>query len=428
MNRITLPYILFSTISPVIGLYFSIKDLTWRQLKWPLIIFVTWFGATINLPESADSFRHQQMVENYYVDFTFSDFLDRSVRILNLSPAEDTNDDMYIHIISYISGGIIGVPRLFFAIVAFVFSYFYITALSKILVWDAEVKKTLLFYGIIVMFIIYRGIDNMQTVRTWTGAWILFNGVFGYHQTKKIKYLFLILLAPMVHSAFLLMALPAFIVIFVRWLPPYFFIVFYIISFFISVSPTGILDQISESDLGKSKVDAYYRENPDDYAIKDYSKVNWYAEYGKTKSLHWGTQILIVSIFLAGLFSKRKMTDLQFGLFATGVLTAVFANLVSFIPALHSRSLIVAGLFVLATVVLMLTRANLFVPPITAKTRFLKFNLWVSLVVFFPYFVYSLSNFLQFGSIFLFVFPFLIFFSFEDLNISIREFIEVFLN
>jgi len=411
-------------VSPILGLFYSIKYLDWQYKKWSLIFFIVIFGSIMVLPGASDSVRHQQNVYDHYVGMSIADFGSGLWHIITLNPKADTNDDVFIHIISFVTGGLLGLPRLFFVVVAFFFGYFYITGLSRVLRWDPGIKLSSHAIFLVLIFIIYLGIDSMQTVRTWTGAWILFNGVYGYYQTKKKKYLWLVFAAPLVHAAYLVMALPVLIVIFLNKMPAYVFVGLFITSFFINVSHGPIIQQLNKVELGESKVQAYYKPDPETWKNRGgRSSGNWYAVYGKNKVLHWGANALALSTILLGLY-KRKMNTIEVGLFTTGLLMATFANLGKFIPAFSNRMMINAGLYIVATVVLLSLRRNLF------HGKGIKLNLshaiiWCSLLIFIPKVVYVAANIIYYTSCYIIAIPLLGWVS--DENVSIREIIEWFL-
>lgn len=407
-------------LSPILGLLYNINNLTWRYRKWGLIFFITIFGTVYQFPEEADAARHQQNVYNHYLNLPLARFAEELYHIIILSPLPGTKGDVYIHVLSYLLGGVFGLPQLFFPVVSFIFAYFYITALSKILLWNKDLKKPLIFIALIFILVIYRGIDNINTVRTWTGTWILFNGVFGYLQTKQKKYLFLMLLAPMVHAAYFVMALPAYAVIFIKRFPPTFFVLIYAASFFITLNSSIVLDSLKSTDLGKDKVDSYYIEDNDPrLARREELKGNWYTALGKAKSLHWGSNALAITLILTGLFSREKMNKLELGLFSTGLMMAAFANFGDFISAFYNRTMINAGLYVLVVVVLLLIRGELFrAGGLLLLGR--KILLWGSIFLFIPHTVYTISSMLYFTSVYMVALPFIGWF-FGDLNLSLRE-------
>src|SRR5690606_34836355 len=121
-----------------------------------------------------------------------------------------------------------------------------------------------------------------QTVRTWTGLWVLFNGVYGYYETQRWRYLFLMLAAPLFHVAYFVIAIPAFIAVLCKWVDLRIFATIYVFSFFLQIDSNVIIQQLESTELGRQKVAGYYRENPEDYRNPlDETSANWYKMYGK---------------------------------------------------------------------------------------------------------------------------------------------------
>jgi hypothetical protein len=314
-----------------------------------------------------------------------------------------------------------GIPGQYFIFVSFVFSYFYISSLEGILQWDRTQSKSLLFWSLVLLFITYRTIDTLQSVRTYTGAWVLFYGVYRYHLTKKIKYLWLMLCAPLIHVAYFIIALPAFGYIVVKRLPAKLVILLYFSSFLLSVNPTAIVRQLQSTELGARKVDSYYKEDPSQYReVPEERGQSFYKEYGRGWALKNAPHFVVVAIILFGLFSPKRMTSLETSMFTTGILLATMANIGGFIPVFYNRTMVNAGLYILAALVMLLIRGEL----LNAKGYTLVFrkgSLWFVFLAFVPYLFFVASNVLQFTSIFMLAGAPAGFF--EEFNMSIREFL-----
>ena len=413
---------LLTILFPLLGLYYSIFKLNWRQKKWVLIIFITIFGSIMQFPENSDAETHKENVYSHYVGLSKHKFFNELKHIITLDPLPQSNDDVYIHVISYLTGSILNWPSLFFIIVSFIFGYFYINALSKILKWNKNVKIQIISILLILLFIIYRGIDSMQSIRSWTGAWVLFNGVVGYFQTKQKKYWLFILSSPLIHAAYFLMAIPAYlIVLFNNKIPFKIIIFFYFASFLITIPSEPIIQQLNRTELGQNKVRSYYTENKNQNEI-EMQEGNWYVKYGKKKALHWGSNFMAFTLILFG-FYEKKMTRLEAGLFSTGLLMAIFANLGDFFYAFYNRTMINSGLYILATTILLTTRGQLF-NKTSGNLILKKIMIWISILIFIPKIVYTIANLLYYTSIYIFAFPFIGWID-SDLNVSIREVISL---
>lgn len=420
-GKIKFNILLLSLVSPVWVLVESFRQ-PWVLRKWMLILVITIFGSTIILPEGTDASRHLQNVYSHYHYLAFSDFVNELWHIIILKPLSATSD-IYIHVLSYFVGSVLSFPGLFFTAVAFVFGYFYINALYKILRWNNRIKKPVIFSAFVLFFIIYLSIDNMQTVRTWTGAWILFNGVFGYFQTKKKKYLLLMLCAPLVHAAYAAMALPAYFVALTPRLYPKIFIIVFFASFFTSIPIPFVSEQLKKSELGETKYKSYYRENPSEWNER-YDETIWYVKHGKRGLSLWAISAVAFALIITRFYPKR-MNYLEANLFSIGLLMVALANMANYIPSFYNRLMVNAGLYLLATLTLLLIRGELL-----NKRGFnlilRKSLLWVVIIMFLPKIVYFFANVIQFTSIYMIGVPFIAFFG-ENANISIREFLGWFI-
>jgi len=388
-----------------------------------LIFLITLFGATINL-QTSDGYVLKQYLYWHYIGISFDQWLFELKEILLFSPEYGTKGDVFSHVMSYLVGHVLRMPEQYFLFVSFVYAYFFVSAMDKLLRWDRQRKFSMLFWVILINFIAYRFIDNMQTVRTWTGLWVLFYGAVGYYQERKKKYLAVMLMAPLFHVAYFLIALPAYVVVFLRRIGtgPSFLIVLYSLSFFVNIDQTEVIQQLETTELGAQKVKGYYYENEAESSLlKTDESSNLYTRYGKFWSLPNAPHFLAWAIILGGLFSKRKMTELEIGLFSTGILMAILANLIDFIPTFSIRTMANAGIYITATSMLLVLRyeTGLLFWPVRARAL-----ICLSLLTFVPYIIYTLANMLQFTSVFMIIMP--IAGLFPDFNLSLREFIRVF--
>lgn len=413
-------HIALMLISPVFGLIYTLKASNPQYKKWMLVLFITLFGSTIQFSPGSDATVHQEHVYRHYYNLSLTNFLEELEDILLLQPQQNTNDDVYIHILSFFCGSVLGVPGLFFVIVSFVYGYFYASGLLKVLKYVNLKDAKWLLWAFVIFFIFYKTIDNINTVRTWTGLWVLFNGVFGYFDTSKRKYLLLIAFTPLIHIGYTAMALPALVVCIFK-LRPVVYAAIFTISFFAQLAPTIAIEQLSATQVGASKVDAYYIDPESGINRLDAkSSGNWYARYGKQMTVIWGTSLLAATLLISGAYFTW-MTRLEQALLSVGILTVSLANFNYFFYALYNRSYAVAALFVIASVILLLARKRQIFQS-WFRRSFFNIGLISTLAVYIATFVYILSNMLQFVSAFMLGLPFITWFV-GDINLSLREFI-----
>ena len=95
-----------------------------RFKHWALTLFVTMYGATITiafdpLGEGPDGVRHLLHLHTHYVGLSFEQFMSELSSIVTFRSSAAPSSDVFKHVLSYVVGGVLGLPWLFFPIVAF---------------------------------------------------------------------------------------------------------------------------------------------------------------------------------------------------------------------------------------------------------------------------------------------------------------------
>jgi hypothetical protein len=169
-------------------------------------------------------------------------------------------------------------------------------------------------------------------------------------------------------------------------------------------------------------VDGYYRENPDEERLEAAANVNFYQKYGKGWVLPNAPHFIALALVLFGLVSAKRLTKLEMSLFSTGILMATMANFGSFISVFYNRTMANGGMYILATLILLLIRGEL----LNAKGMNLLFRkvvLWGLVLLFVPYLLFVASNMTQFTSIFMVVGTPAGFY--EEFNVSLRQLLDI---
>lgn len=426
MSNTLLGYIFFSFISPILSLLSGLLARTSRSTKqWLLITFITLYGTVITISEASDGTRHWETVYEHYVDLSFGQFAEETYLLATLQVVDDINEDLYIHFLSYFTGGILGMPQLFFVFVSFIYAYFYSKSLFKVLTFSNKDSLGFLFYGFVFGFILWKSIEGINTVRTWTGAWVLFYSCISYHQTKKLKYALLMFAPAQIHIGFFLMALPAWIVLFAGAKKRLYVIIFGV-SFLASQFSLSqsFLNFTSFSEQGAKKAEEYYieKESSSSEILQEVSYGAWYLKLEKLGYFEYLDAAIALLLISLGIYSNF-MTKLEESLFSIGLMTKSLANFFWFIYAVNNRGHIVAGLFIIATLLLFWQRRNFLRDFSKIQYRIFRASLWFILLAFTPFFIYKISNILYFLSAYILFFPFVPWF-FEDINISIMDFLK----
>lgn len=410
-------------ISPALVLWSDLKSRNIEIKKWSLILFVTFLGSVITIKPGligADGARHWLMVYTTYSGMDFHTFLDGLWGILVFDPPSYARGDVYIHVLSYVLGSVLELPGLFFVFVSFVYGYFFSSSLIKIFAYLPKGRLPILFYGFAVVFLFWINVEEIQSVRTWTGGWVLFYGSLSYFETRKKKYLLIMAMPPLFHFGLFIMMIPVWIVVVFRGAYRYkIFALIFFISFFISASHGFIDRHLAVNSLGERRVSAYSVKDVDDfYSIEQYRENTWYLQSQRLGVQNRAMDILIFTVILTGIYFFR-MSSLERSLFSAGILTVSLSNISILLFALHNRASKLGGLFVLCAFVLFLIR-------LLKEQRKFHFNVIqrvsfpLSFALFIPFLIYKVAAIIDFVSLFVFFFPFVPWFS-PDLNFSIRE-------
>jgi len=419
MSQRLVHHILLMLFSPALGLYQAFQHRSRALKQWALIAFITLYGSVITLTEGKDGYRHWQKVYDHYVGLKFSQFWNELLQIVTLSYNKEVSDDPYIHVLSYFVAGFLGAPGLFFTFVAFIYAYFFSKSLFRLFEVFPKFKYSKLFFGFAMVFLLWKSIEGINTVRTWTGLWILFYGSISYYQTGKKKYMLLMFVPPLIHIGYMAMALPAWGVLVLgvrRWL--------YAALFFLSfattmINPDLVTNRISENKVGQSKVQGYYVE--EEPTLQDALEVSqgktWYKTIYTIGVQNWAVALVAATLIIFGAYF-RDMTKLELYLFSIGIVTYAFANTTWFLYTVAERSNIIAGTFILAALLLMWQRA--YFEQRTAKVKLQRKMLFLAFILFIPFVVYRLADLIYFVSAFVFITPFLPWIDY-GMNVSIRE-------
>jgi hypothetical protein len=342
----TIHYFFFLVISMVNPL-FSILALflTKRRnvLKWGLIAVITVWGGVMPIKGGMDGMTlYNWMIYDYH-GMSFSTFIESIFYILTFQNVPGIKGDLYIHFLSYILHPLLGVPNLFFYVVGFIYGYFFINALFKILDVTPKEKWSFANYVFFIVFILFCSLENMQSVRTWTGLWFLVNAVLGFYITNKKRYLYLIAFTPFFHNMYFLFVIPIFFVFVGPMIKKKIIFILFIVSFFVSVPKVNFLISTAQgTELGASKVRAYAGDDVAEEREELRSNMNTHKLLGKRDATRYFSYYFIVILFV---FSYFKCKEIELSpLFTMSVIMISIANIFdSSIPAFSSRLSYVAS-------------------------------------------------------------------------------------
>ena len=427
--------ILASVVAPVFLLLAAWRTSSQRYRHWLLTVFVTMYGATIIIVydptgEGSDGVRHLLLVYEHYVGMSFSQFLSDLWLVLTLQNASHHGiSDVYKHVVSYFVGGVLGAPQLFFTVVAFVYGYFFTGSLLEIFRHVKWHRLNYVIFSLAALLFLVKNIEGINTVRTWTGLWVLVFACLKYYDTRNPKYIFLMLLPPFIHFGYFLMLIPALIVLLIGNRPKTYALLFVVSSATTFTNPGDIADLVETTEKGARAFSSYLVEEQKTFQERaDWAlglQGRWYRGFQFLGIQKWALNILIYTLLAAGVYFSL-MSYRQRSLFSIGLVTLAFSNSTWFLYAVSNRSWLIGCVFILAAFIMARTSPSTGPRLLRSVPGYYTWGLHLSLLLFVPYFLYNLSTIIDYISAFMFVAPFLVWIE-PDMNMSIKYVLQVLL-
>lgn len=342
-------------ILPWVGFLLSLFDLKSKRSSFVYIAFAMLFGYAISFSDSsADSYRYAQAFAR------FDNTLDYS-KLVKLYRSGELRD-LYQLILFYFTSIFSNNPKVLYAFAGFVYGIFSYLNL-RIFIKERGSKWDRYTFVLALLFFTYISLANINGFKFWTGAMVLFYSIYNCIILKKTGWIIGILVTPLFHYGFMLIA-P--ILILYRFVHPMFYnskmansILFYVftVAFVLSwVLGTnsinlGFLTQagILSGEVG-SRID--YLNSGDVASMVEarrdkslFLSVQKYFDYGIKM------YIFIAVLFLNKLIKKMKGDKTVYtNLFAFVLVFYAFAFIASSIPS-GGRFLNIAHLFLLVLMV-----------------------------------------------------------------------------
>lgn len=344
-------YLLLFLISPILAVIASMANFKHRNARLTMIMFVASFGYTMIIKPGADVSRHASaFAENYY----YMGFAEFSEILLTVSTFGGghlygvLSDEPYLHILSYALAQFTNNPSILLLAAGLVYGTFFIRGIS--LVYDDMHRNwNIVLLVLFIFFISYKNLEGLNSIRNWTGAWCYFNGAYLYLKTRNVKYILLVMLAPVFHIGYLAITLPfyAYLVIGDR---KYLLITILVVSFLFSAGLEFVEPFLTSTGVGEAKMDAYGVEDGEVSGGED--NRNFHAKYyGFIGS--WTIRVLFIfSLFSMGFLKNKNHDSLRTGLAGVAILMLSMSNMAGFAPVLSNRVFVNFGLLALAYLVL----------------------------------------------------------------------------
>lgn len=411
--------VLKAILLPILLLVDLTKRRPEREQRFLIWLFFVVFGFTFIL--GGDAIRHQWRMEYHFAAMTWGQFLEDLWRMLTFRVAEYGARDVYNHVISFVFGRALGLPGLYIPFVAAFYGYFFAGSVVLILRHMTFRKLNYVLIAFVLLFLFIQGLQGVQTVRTWTGMWVLVYACLQFYETRKLRYLVLMFTPPLFHFGYWLMAIPAWIVLVYGSRPLLYTALVAISSFTAFLPAQPMTDIIERTERGADSLVWYGVEEQADRLASfetNLGQTNWYNAYRKAGIHRWAPTVLVLVLFFSGIYSQA-MTFAQRRIFSVGVFTLAFSNLTWFIYAVHNRTLVIASVFILAG--FLMARFH----PKTAKhfrvlPPYYQWGLHLSLLLWFPLFLFVVSVTFDRLSLFAFFAPFLVMLD-PALNVSVKE-------
>lgn len=337
-------YILLTLVSPVLSVLYLVRNAGIRMLVPAGTILMVVLGSIYVYLPGSDGDSHRNTVESGYLDMGFLDFFTgfMNLLILNNENVPSGIDDPYLHVLSFLSGSIFGLPELIHVFAAIVYGFIYFNILKILFQRITLPRGVSLIVILLAIFFTYRGITGFNSIRWWTGFWLMFLGFLSYWHYGKSKYLFLSFLAVYVHYSFVAFLFP---IVGSLWLfrRPKLVMAIWILSFFLGASYTLIKPYIPSFEVIQNKEQYTLDEEKIERTTAARSSTpvkskRLYAELGEITFRDYSIPLLIIVLFgvLKQLSGPNRMLIYQ--LFSAGVLLYSFGNFMEFSPAINGRA------------------------------------------------------------------------------------------
>jgi hypothetical protein len=395
--------------SPLLGLInlFKVKE------EKVLVSFGTLFfgllGSAFVYIKGTDGNSHLMNARRFYADMSLGDFFTKAYEVLTFSSTEGSTD-LYLHIISFLSTSILQSPSLIHVFSGMVLGYFFTKSVLLVLKNNLQTKKKYILLGFIALFLLIKSIGALNSIRMWTGMWVLFYGSYSYAIKKEVKYLYVIGFAILVHFSYFIILIPV-VISYLMQKKKILLTSIYAISFFTTLGFSVFQAYLPQSDLLEkkqkynvidSKEKAKLFATTAEEAKEANANLNFYKASGETN--YYNYSIVGLTFLLLLFYLPRKM-DASFNfLISLGIGLYTFANLVSFSPSLQGRAKTIAATFILAAAIhLQLTIKNYHISQ--KNKRFMNYGFVFFLISAIPMFLFQISEIMFNFSFFLLLFP-----------------------
>lgn len=421
-TRAKAQYVGLSLLSPVLAIYFALKSKSEKLIVFAGTVFFGIVGSTFIYLEGNDGHTHLINVYRYYIDMSVWNFFNDLFKLITFEPTDSAND-AYLHIISYLAGGVLQLPELIHVFGGFILGYFFTKSVMLVLEDKPPYRLGFLLTGMIIFFLMKESITALNPLRMWIAMWVFFYGALAYVKRGDYKYLWIIGLSIFIHFSYLLYIIPLAAAILLRR-RKLIVVGIFIFSFSASVGFDQISGIVESTGLyqDKAKYTVVDENTLERRAMEreGQAKGNFYKELGP--KFFNGFGIFTLAFVLITVYLRNKNLEHIDFLIAGGLLIFSLANFSSLTsPAVYGRGLAIAGEFLIASSVIVLSKQNLYF-----RQGFIRMLYQLSYLVFLvstiPYILFQISYIFNTVSLFIVFMP-IASWLLGDNDFSIRDFL-----
>lgn len=339
-NNIKLYVILF-LIWPFLAFLLAIKNYSSKEAKRVVYLYLIYYGLTFVVGELGGAGSDSERYAINFMRLANSESVKFSDLFKNLYSTDDSVD-FVDKIIRYVLSRFTSYYGILFMVYAAIFGFFYLKSID--LLHDRYRKMPNLNAQIfLIFFVTILPISAINGFRMWTAAWIFFYGTYHVVLYKNYKFLFLALLAPLVHWSFISADILLVIFIFAGnrnniYLP------LSIISFIIPHLIEPVL-QLIFGKLGgalRDRADTYYNENYILARQETSEQVVWFMQITNNLLLYYFFFLLVMIFFR---YREKMSEPYEKNLFSFILLLLTFVNFAKVVPSFGDRFQVLFFLF-----------------------------------------------------------------------------------
>lgn len=414
--------LLLMLFSPIMGVVQLLRN---RDEKTLLLFGILFFGIVGSLyvyRPGSDGEAHLSNAILNYSDMSFNVFLNQFYDLVTLNSTTGAKD-IYLHCISYLAASVFGVPELIHVFAGLILGYFFTKSILLVLKNNIDKEKSGILVAFILLFLFFRSLGALNSIRMWTGMWVFFYGTYSYAITKKKKFLAVILFSIIVHFSYLIVLIP-FLVSYLLRNRTFVMTGLFFASFGMSLNFASIENLLPKTDLVENQQSANVIASDEDAErfaerYENQAKVdkNFYVKYGE--AFFKSYCVVGLSLLLLFFYNHKKADKKFIFLMASGLGLMSFSNMVTFSPSLSGRMSTIATVFILAAAIqFLLTIKNYRLNP--KNTSLVHRLLVIFLISSIPMVLFQMSYLIQMLSFFTLVLPPLSW-VLGDSDFSIRE-------